>query len=241
MFQERFYRNSVLRGKLINFEVIEEETDLLISAEKDLKMLASERVSIYRKIIKDYIKKHPEFQKSLTPLAPDLTAQPIIQAMLDAGTRAGVGPMAAVAGAIAEYVGRDLLAHSNEIIIENGGDIFINSAKERLVSIYAGTSKLSNKIGIRLMPPNCPVGLCTSSGTVGHSLSFGRADACVIKAKSAIIADAYATKLGNMVATAEDLQKTIQIAKNISDIDATLIIVGEHMAVSGDFEIVRLP
>ena len=113
--------------------------------------------------------------------------------MIEAGQKAGVGPMAAVAGAIAECVGRELLAFSPEIIIENGGDIYLKCLKKRVVGIFAGKSPLTGKIGLEIDAKDTPLGVCTSSGTVSHSLSFGKADAAVAIAPSATLADAAAT------------------------------------------------
>jgi hypothetical protein len=148
--------------------------------------------------------------------------------------------MAAVAGAIAQYVGADLLKLSPELIVENGGDIFLKSKGERVVAIYAGGSPLSGKIGIRIKGAATPLGVCTSSGTVGHSLSFGRADAVVAVAKSAILADAAATAVGNRVKTVADITAGLEYAKGIDGLLGAVIILGEKFGAWGDVEICRL-
>jgi ApbE superfamily uncharacterized protein (UPF0280 family) len=99
-----------------------------------------------------------------------------VREMADATREVGVGPMAAVAGAIAESVGKELLPYSDEVIVENGGDIFLKTSKERFIGVYAGKSKFTKKIAFSILPDETPLGVCTSSGTVGHSLSFGYAD-----------------------------------------------------------------
>jgi ApbE superfamily uncharacterized protein (UPF0280 family) len=119
--------------------------------------------------------------------------------MAEAASIAGVGPMAAVAGAVASFLGQVLGSCSREVIVENGGDIYLRSAHERVVAVFAGDSPFSYKIGLRVKPEDTPAGICTSSGTVGHSLSFGNADAVVIKGESAILADAVATQAGNLI------------------------------------------
>ena len=108
--------------------------------------------------------------------------------------------MAAVAGAIAEYVGRSLLLQGvREVMVENGGDIFLSRKKDCTVAIFAGQSPLSNKVGVLIAGKDMPRAVCTSSGTVGHSLSFGDADSVTVLASSTPLADAVATRLGNEV------------------------------------------
>jgi len=148
--------------------------------------------------------------------------------------------MAAVAGAIAEYVGRELLEYSPEVIAENGGDIFIRSLSPRTVRIYAGKSSLSNKIALEISPEDTPLGICTSSGTVGHSLSYGKADAVVIISPSASLADAVATATGNLVKTETDIQVGLEFSKKIPGVKGTLIIINDKIGVHGDLKLSRM-
>jgi len=238
LYEERFYRRWTKPEDLVNFEVIIEETDLLISADKDLQDKASESAQKYRKELKDYIQDHPLFQTSLAPVKVDKNAPELIREMADAAKKAHVGPMAAVAGAIAEFVGKDLLSYSRQVIIENGGDIFIKSDRDRTIGIYAGNSPLSGKIFLKIKPKNKNVGVCTSSGTVGHSLSFGKADAAVIISESASLADAVATATGNLVKTEADVEKAVNFAKNIRGVAGVLVIINEKMGAWGDIELV---
>jgi len=151
----------------------------------------------------------------------------------------GVGPMAAVAGAIAEMVGRELLNFSSEVIVENGGDIFLCHKKMRHIGIYAGDSPLSGKLALEIEPEDTPLGVCTSSGTVGHSLSFGKADAAIVLSPSAALADAAATAVGNMVKTAEDMPRAIEFVREVEGLTGIAIIVGDKMAVWGKINLVR--
>lgn len=157
-----------------------------------------------------------------------------------ASTLTGVGPMAAVAGAIAQFVTRDLLRFSKEVIVENGGDIYLASEKERVVGIYAGSSPLSLRIGMVIEPEKTPLGVCTSSGTVGHSLSFGRADAVSVLSRSGALADAAATAIGNIVKGARDIEKGLARGSEIEGVSGVLIVVGEKMGVWGEVRLVRL-
>jgi ApbE superfamily uncharacterized protein (UPF0280 family) len=160
--------------------------------------------------------------------------------MIDAGRRAGVGPMAAVAGAIAEYVGRDLLAHSSEVVVENGGDIFLSMTDPATIAILAGSSPLSNRLAVRADFSHRPVGICTSSGTVGHSLSLGVADAVVVLSESTALADAVATALGNKVTGGADIEAAITTGKAIQGVLGLVMIVGAQLGVWGQVELVQL-
>jgi len=162
---------------------------------------------------------------------------PLIKDMTEAASIAGVGPMASVAGAIAEYVARDLLPFSEELIIENGGDLFITGRKSRKVGIFAGSSPLSGKIAIALEGSSLPVAVATSSGTVGPSLSFGKADAVAVVSPSGSIADAAATAIGNIVSGPEDFNKAVEFAENISSIIGVIIICKDKMCLTGDIKI----
>jgi ApbE superfamily uncharacterized protein (UPF0280 family) len=160
--------------------------------------------------------------------------------MIEAGRRAGVGPMAAVAGAIAEYVGRDLLGYSNEVIVENGGDIFLAMTDPATIAILAGSSPLSNRLGLRADFPQGSVGICTSSGTVGHSLSLGAADAVVVLSESTALADAVATALGNKVGDGADIEAALAAGKAIEGVLGLVVIVGARLGVWGQVELVHL-
>jgi ApbE superfamily uncharacterized protein (UPF0280 family) len=236
-YQERFYRELTKDSDLIGQEVIVKETDLFIFAEKDIKAIAEETVKKYRTEIEDYIKHKPEFMTSLEPIGQDPEAADIIKEMIRTTKLAGVGPMASVAGAIAEFIGNELLGYSKQIIVENGGDIFIKSDKARTIAVYAGDSPLSNKIFIKINPKDTPIGVCTSSGTVGHSLSFGKADACVIIAKSAILADAVATATCNRIKEKKDIAPSLEFAISIKGVKGAVAILGKDLGSIGDIEL----
>jgi len=236
---ERTYRDFSSPRHYSRFSVKISETDLYILADSDLTALASEAVHRYRSQIEEYIRIRPEFRTSLVPLSGDSLAPDIVREMLDASCRAGVGPMASVAGAVAEFVGRLLLEKSANVVVENGGDIYFNVKDDIAVGIFAGTSSLSGRIALRSVPTQTPLGLCTSSATVGHSLSFGIADAVCIKSKSAALADAAATAAGNAVRSRKDIRKGLSKAMSIAGVLGVLIVSGDTLAVQGDMEIVK--
>lgn len=240
MYEKRFYRNRVSSEDLLQFEVTVKETDLLIRAEKELACEAKESILKYRSQIETYIAMNPHFERSLIPVEDVPHLPKIIREMIRASSLAGVGPMAAVAGAIAQSVSEDLLRFSSEVIVENGGDIYLATSKERIIGIFAGFSPLSLKVGILIEPRNSPLGICTSSGTVGHSLSFGKADAVCILSKSAALADAAATAVGNIVRDQKDIEQGLERGQEIPGVSGVLIVVGEKVGVWGDIKLIRL-
>lgn len=240
MDQVRTYRQGLRTTGLESFLVSEGETDLYVVAKTDLTSEVSRSIKFYRNQISNYLAKHQDFATSLEPLAVNPEAPPIVMHMAEAARLSGVGPMAAVAGAIAHYVANDIMALSDELIIENGGDIFINSLQDRLVQIYAGDSPLSNQVALRLRASDLPLGVCTSSGTVGHSLSFGQADAAVVVAKDTLLADAAATRLGNLVDSREDIESGLEQIMMIEGILGALVIFRGHLGLIGDLELVKL-
>ena len=237
-FQKRFYRDWVDSKDLIKTHFFDKETDIFISTDKPLdKEYLRKRISYYRKQIEDYIIKDEMFLTSFKPIRVKKDAAGIVKDMEKFSRRVGVGPMASVAGAIAQYLGKDLLKICKEVIIENGGDIFIKTRSKRQIGIYAGESPLSKKIFLEIEPKKSSFGICTSSKTVGHSLSFGKSDATVILADSSILADAAATAVGNLVNSPEDLDRAVDFAKLIKGIAGILIIIRSSLSVWGDLKI----
>ena len=158
--------------------------------------------------------------------------------MIRAGKKAGTGPMAAVAGAVAEYVGQGLLKWSPEVIVENGGDIFLKIAEPVVVGLFAASSPFSGNIGIKVEPTPVSLGICTSSATVGPSVSFGRADAATIVSKDVALADAAASGLGNRVRRPADLKPAVEWAMGIAGVEGALVVLGDKIAALGDIELV---
>jgi ApbE superfamily uncharacterized protein (UPF0280 family) len=239
-YQERNYRNLLQDQGFVSFRVTVKETDLYIKAAQDLREKARQSVMHHRYQLEQYIFHHPEFFRSLVPLAADEFAPPMVRDMIQAAQYAGVGPMAAIAGAMAEFVGKDLLEESAEVMVENGGDIFIHSSRELKVGIFAGSSPLSFRVGLRVPPANHGWGVCTSSGTVGPSLSFGEADAVCVLSPSASLADAAATAVGNMVGSSANLSKGLEKAKTIEGLTGVVIILGDKLGAWGEVELIEI-
>ncbi|MCL6588583.1 MAG: UPF0280 family protein [Firmicutes bacterium] len=243
---DRDYRAAICAGAgnstaaCESFRIAIGESDLWVRASENIREAVEKELKFLRRQLKEYLYSHPGFQESLQPYPFDGQAPELIQWMVWAATQAGVGPMAAVAGAIAGMIGRKLSPGVSELIIENGGDIYLRSTVERIVAIYAGTSVLSNKIGLKFPPAPSGIGICTSAGRVGPSLSLGTTDATVVVSPDTALADAAATAVGNRVQKPADLPHAIDFAKTISGITGVLLIQGDKLAAWGDLEIVRL-
>ncbi|MEJ5329434.1 MAG: UPF0280 family protein [Desulfobaccales bacterium] len=238
--EPRTYRTRMAREGLVAFRVAVQQTDLLILAERDLSGLARETVVQERARLESYIAAHPDFLEVLTPWPDDPFAPPVVREMVAAAQVAGVGPMAAVAGALAERVGRVLMAVSPEVIVENGGDVFLALTQPATVALYAGASPLSHRVGLRIGAEDTPLGVCTSSGTVGHSLSLGRADAACVLAPTAALADALATALGNRVRRPQDIDPALAWLAGIPGAVGAVVVVGETLGAWGRVELVPL-
>ena len=240
MFENRTYRSNVLKKGLTSFNITVKETNLHIQTKHDLTKEAIQAVLKCRNYIENYSAQHPDFATSLIPIEVMGIAPQIINEMINAGKAAKVGPMAAVAGAVAEYAGNALIKKSNEVIVENGGDIFVKSMSETLFAIYANKSPLSMKTGILIKKREKPYALCTSSGTIGHSKSYGKADAVSIFSNSAPLADAAATSLGNLIKKPGDIEKAINYGKKIKGVLGIVIIKDKNIGLWGDLKIVKL-
>jgi len=237
LYQPRTYRNHIQKPGLSAFQVVVKETDLHIQADYELKELARDRVLYHRGVLENYIDRNPMFATAMVPWPGDDPKPKLVAEMVSAGRIAGVGPMAAVAGAMAASVGNDILEHSKEVIVENGGDVFLSTRQPVTLGIYAGTSSLGDTIGIRA-GGGSPVGVCTSSGTIGHSHSYGRADAVCVISGSCALADAAATAICNQVKGEKDIRGAIEWGRHIDAVQGIVVIIGEKIGAWGEVELV---
>ena len=237
-FQRGFYRDWIKDKKLRVIQVMDKETDIRITTDRGVdRGFVEGKIRQYRWDIERYINKEHRFLTALKPLVVELDAPLIIKMMAEESKKANVGPMATVSGAISESIGRDLLKNGlKDVIIENGGDIFLKIRKPRLVGIYSGRSKLWNNLCLKIKPKDTPLGICTSSGTIGHSLNFGSADSVVIISKSTSLADAVATATCNRINFKQDLHKALDFARQIKGILGVVIILKNNMVSWGKVE-----
>jgi len=223
------------------------ETDLWIavSAENyifDVEKYSMDRILFYRGILEAHIREFPEFLTSLTPILNTTNQHPLIHDMYEASAAAGTGPMSAVAGAVAEYICKDLIKQFGfpEVVVENGGDIFMSITSPATISVYAGESPLSEKLGLVIEPEQTPLSVCCSSGTVGHSLSFGTADACVIACRSGALADAYATACCNEVKSIDMVDRITEMMLHKQEVISVVIIKDDKVGIGGRIEMAVL-
>jgi ApbE superfamily uncharacterized protein (UPF0280 family) len=237
-YEPRTYREFDETGRFKTFRVAVEQSDLFVKALAPLERETEALIKQCRADIEAAITRRPEFLSTLEPIPEEPADAAVALRMVRAGQKAGTGPMAAVAGAVAEYVGRALLPLSPEIIIENGGDLFLMVEHPVVVGMYAGKSPLSNRFGIKIAPTPLPLGICTSSAKVGPSLSLGNADCATILSRDVALADAVATGLGNRIRRADDLAGALEWAAGIPGVDGALAVLDDKLAVVGDIELV---
>ncbi len=243
MYDHRLYRSSYLKDRFHYFQIQQSESDLYIginhhSYSKEIEIYSKKSLINFRKQLEEYLTNNPVFQSSHEPVKYDYKSPLIVQEMINASAKAGIGPMGCVAGAFSQFIGEAILKEFpvNELIVENGGDIYLSVMKDLDVSVFAGNSPLSEKIGVKVPSFLSPVGVCTSSGTVGHSFSYGKADAVTIVCKSTLFADAYATAYCNKIKSERDVDKVIREIKINPDILSALIIMKDKVGITGKFE-----
>ncbi len=233
------YRARVAARELVSFRVALGESDLVVACEGPLETEARAALGRHRRDLEAYVAEHPAFLASLAPVAIHPRAPRIVRAMAAAARAAGVGPMAAVAGALAEAVGRSLLRRSREVIVENGGDLFISVQGERVALLDTGPSAFGRALGLLIRPDLGPVGIATSSGTVGGSRSLGRADAACVIARNGALADAAATAVGNAVAAPADIEAGLARARAVPGVLGVVVVVGSRLGAWGQVELVE--
>jgi len=217
------------------------DTILKVKCSRDISDLVKKFIVKKRQELDAYIARDPSFRTSFEPIKLKTGAPGIAKNMAAAAEKAGVGPMAAVAGAVAELLVDEAVTEGVKwVIVENGGDICLYGNHDFVISIYAGKSPLSGKIGFAINPSKKKYGVCTSSASVGHSISLGKSDSVTVFAKNTAVADAFATAIGNHVKEVED---GIKFAKKFVGkyIDGALIIKGEKIGKIGNIpELLKL-
>lgn len=232
------YRGDI-RSDLVRFAVVVKESDLLILADRDLSEQVREIVITERDRLERFIAGNPGFLHALVPISVPETAPAIVKAMAEAGAAAGVGPMAAVAGAVCDAVARGIGHDTSELIIENGGDLYVRVRQERIVAIYTG-ERTSPSLGLRVRPGGGALGICTSSGRIGHSLSLGDSAAATVLAPTSALADAAATAVGNVVRGRHGIRDGLAAAGAICGVLGAVIVRGGELGAWGQVELVDL-
>lgn len=188
-----------------------------------------------RALLEAYIERQQKFATALSPVELLPEAPAIARRMHEASLKTGVGPMAAVAGAMAQMGAEAALAAgAEEAIVENGGDIYLISPEKMIVGLYAGTKGLSGKLAFHIQPAEMPAAVCSSSSPMGHSLSFGDCDLATVVARDAALADAAATLACNLVQRAEDIPGVLDRVNAIQGIRGVLIVKAQKVGLAGE-------
>lgn len=188
-----------------------------------------------RAVLESYIARHAEFGESLTPVDPHDDAPEVAARMARAAAAVGVGPMAAVAGTMAQLAAEAAIDDgADEAIVENGGDMFLLCRRPVVVGLYPGPGPLADRLALAIEPQDTPLAVCSSSGTMGHSVSLGRCDLATVVSRDAALADAAATRAANLVRTADDIDPTLERIASIDGIDGLLLVKADRIGLVGN-------
>ena len=194
----------------------------------------TEQIVKQRRILEEYIEQCPDFGVSLEPIEVDCEAPEVARRMIRAARLVGVGPMAAVAGAMAQSAAEAAFAAgAREVIVENGGDIFLQTAEPVIIGLNAGGAELADRLAFSLQGDDTPISICSSSGKMGHSMSLGQCDLATVVAEEAALADAAATQGANLVRTVDDVDPTVKRIMAIEGIDGVLIVKDDRVGLAG--------
>ena len=241
-YTDRTYREHFRRDRWIYFAAKYKETDLYIGVDDqswtaELPAFTGDYIRELRNEMDGWIAGHPAYASALSPYAAPADAPGIFREMSAVAEKSGIGPMSAVAGAVARQTGIALKSRFGlkEVIVENGGDIYADLTADIDIAVFAGTSPCSEKVGLHIEAAYAPLGICTSSGTVGPSLSFGKADAVMIVCRDVLLADTYATAFANTVQTTDDIPACIEKIRGKTDILGAIAIKDDKIGICGNF------
>ncbi len=212
------------------------ETAVTIIAAEHYIPIAERSIFATREEIERFIELEPLFRDTLEPYQEPESADPVIKRMCEAARSANVGPMAAVAGVVADEAVKAMQdAGSRQCVVDNGGDIAMLISEPLEIGIFTLNPKFQG-LGLRIAPSPNRKSVCTSSGTVGPSISFGVAEAATVFSDDAALADACATRLGNLIKSDEDemIKQALEDVTWIPGVEGALVIVGDKMAVKGE-------
>lgn len=227
------------RWQRVHIEI--QESILTVLCQKGYIRAGVEAVRRARAELKAYLQRDPVFGTTHVPHVPLSGAPEIARRMAEAGRLSGTGPMAAVAGAVAKACVRGLVeAGAPEAVADNGGDIVLFLREPVHIGLWAGPA-FPTQLALAVPSRRGIFGLCTSSGTVGHSFSYGRSDAATVLSADPLLADAAATALGNRIRSSEDLEDSFQFLSELPGIEGALAVCQGRMALWGSLpEIVKI-
>lgn len=242
MFVERTYRHSMGSNRFSSFSLAIAESDVWVGyrGDADAALIKKETASLVRRLRSRILGYEDRaFLSSLVPLSPIADVSDFLKGMFDAAAKAQVGPMASVAGAVAQEIGIHLKKQFllTEIVVENGGDLYIDVLEPLSVKILIPTSRFSGNLSLIIDPLYCPLGLCSSSATFGHSMSFGMADIVMVACSDAALSDAYATAYCNQVKRKDDVQKICEALVANAEVISALVVLDDTLAIGGRLEV----
>ena len=240
-YKRNFYRGWVKAEDLRLTQVIAKDTELqILTNKKTDDSFIQKKMWQYRMDIENYIERDRAFLVSLKPVTAAKDAPLIIKSIAEESKKANAPAMSAVAGGIAEFLGRDLLeAGFKDVAVENAGSIFLKTTKTIGIGVYAGKAKLWSKLKLKIKPKDTPIGIATSSGTLSQSLNFGCADSVIVLSKSTLLASSVATATANRVNSKDDLQKALDFARGIKGVIAVVIILKNNLVSWGKVEFIK--
>ncbi len=237
---QRSYRNQYTKRKgEVSFQLVVAESDIQVIAKENLADPMLKTLHHLRADIKSWQVLHSNFKTSLMPLPIPEHAPEVVLRMYKGAMQAGVGPFAAVAGTIAHILAEKYVEKSPDIIVENGGDIYLYSQSPRVVALLADP-KSGASLGLQLEVQDFPLALCASSATIGHSLSLGHGELAVVRAKDGALADAVATALGNRLKNSASVELAIEFAQNINGVDGVFVQCDEAIGVWGNMVLTQV-
>ena len=247
IFEPKTYRNSFSKERFQSFIITYKEADLWVgidpdSFQEEMKELALSTLKAIWDELGAYFEIDPFFKKSLKPCPLKDTAPSIAKQMASVGEKAGVGPMASLKAIICELVGKALLENFSirEMVIENGGKLFVSLQNPLTVSIFAGDSPLSGMVGLEIKAEQTPLGVCTFAQTERTPMNFGKADAVIVASKDPAMADAFTTALGNLIKKPGNVEKVLKRADNVPEILAAVLVCEDQIGIRGEFELKML-
>lgn len=207
----------------------------ILADEKKYIDVAKESIVFQRAELERYISGDPFFQSTLEPYYVEKEVPEVVERMINAGNALDIGPMSAVAGTISALAVEDMVkAGATFALVDNGGDIAIINDRPVTMGIYAGESPIKDT-GFVMEARDSITGVCTSSGTVGPSISFGMADASIVFSDNVSLADSAATALGNVTGLGKDaVQESFDVVKDVPGIKGAMVVQGEYMGFWGD-------
>lgn len=216
----------------MRFDLSYRESILRVVCDDGLRDAAFDAMMEARYSVEAKISQDPFFEITYDPYPSSPGDDDIIRRMCDASAVAGVGPMAGVAGAVALHVAERLISEgSSHAIVENGGDIAFYSPEPRLVGIFAD-HPVFRDLAFSVSSDRI-VGICSSSRTVGPSVSLGSSSISTVFADDVVLADCCATALGNLVRDESHIQDAVRDIGSREGVSGCMACCGDKVAMFG--------